>query len=75
MISGAAGTTEISASCQSRMNMIPMPIRKTMLLTIRKTSGNARNSRMVNMSDVALDSSCPEAQRSWKLTGSRCSRA
>ena len=41
-------------------------------LTSRKVSGKARNIRSSIRSVVPRDSSWPEAQRSWKATGSRC---
>jgi hypothetical protein len=44
-------------------------------LAIRKTKPNPTNRRIVLRSVVNRDSNCPEGQRSWKLTGSRCTCA
>ncbi len=56
-ISGTAGASAIRPSRQSRTNIITEPVTKVSELTIRKTSGKARNSRRVYMSEVARESS------------------
>ena len=50
----------------------PTPTTTVSAFTTRKMPENMTNQRIVVRSEVARDSSWPEAQRSWKATGSRC---
>ncbi|CAM5643615.1 hypothetical protein SVIOM342S_01338 [Streptomyces violaceorubidus] len=72
IITGMAGPRMTSPSVQSWTSMMPTPTRIVTPLTSRKVSGKARNMRSSIRSVVPRESSCPEAQRSWKATGSRC---
>ena len=50
----------------------PTPTTTVSAFTTRKIPENITNQRIVVRSEVARDSSWPDAQRSWKATGSRC---
>ncbi len=72
--SGTTGTSSTRPSDQSWAKRITKPTRIVAELTTRKVSGNARNIRSSIRSVVPRDRSWPEGHRSWKATGSRCSR-
>ncbi len=71
-ITGTAGPRMTSPSTQSCISMITRPTRMVTPLTNRNVNGKARNMRSSIRSVVPRESSWPDAQRSWKATGSRC---
>ncbi len=71
IITGTAGPRITSPSAQSWASMMTTPTRIVTPLTSRNVSGKARNWRSSIRSVVPRDSSCPDAHRSWKATGSR----
>ncbi len=71
-VSGTAVTATTSPSHGESHTSTPMPTTTVTLLTTRKMPANATNQRIVVRSDVARESSCPDAHRSWNATGRRC---
>lgn len=72
IITGTAGASSTSPSVHSWASMMTKPTRIVTPLTSRNVSGKARNIRSSIRSVVPRDSNCPEGQRSWNATGSRC---
>lgn len=71
-VSGTAVTATTSPNKGESHTNTPMPTTSVSPLTTRKIPEKATNHRIVVRSDVARDSSCPDAHRSWNATGSRC---
>ncbi len=74
-ISGTAWASTTSASSHDRLNRMPSPMRKVSEFTTRKMAPKLRNIRIVDRSETARDSSCPEPMPSWYATGNACRRS
>ncbi|MCY1240296.1 hypothetical protein D9M72_531370 [compost metagenome] len=65
---GTAAARKISASCQLMANITTTPITTVSVVTTSMMAPNAIQRRRKFRSVMALESSCPDPQRSWKDT-------